>query len=89
MTNILGRLLRMIENAIVEERQISVCTQQGNNRTMSSFVPTECECENSIYVTGEDYSINIDKAGCIIAYDPTDEEFILKCDNVNYYLAMI
>lgn len=89
MTKILGQLTEMIDAAIVEGREISVCTEHGKNRTMSSFVPTECDLENSIYMVGENYSLNLDKEGCVMKYDPEEEEFLVKCDDVKYYLAII
>ena len=89
MTNILRQLMGMIDAAIVEGREISVCTEHGENRTMSSFIPTEYDMGESIYMMGDNYSLNLDKEGCVIGYDPEEEEFLIKCDKVKYYLAII
>ena len=89
MTNILGQLMETIDAAIVEGREISVCTEHGKNRIMSSFIPTEYDMEDGIYIAGENYLLNLDKEGCVMNYDPEEEEFLVKCDNVKYYLAII
>ena len=89
MTNILGQLMEMIDAAIVEGREISVCIEHGKNHIISSFIPVECNMDESIYMVGDDYSLDLDKEGCEMEYDPEEEEFLVKYDKVKYYLAII
>ena len=90
MANIFGQLSKMVEIAIEKQRRISVCIQHQHNYIMSSFVPSNYDySENGFHVTDGDYSLSLDEEDCIISYDPIDEEFVLTCENVKYYLALI
>lgn len=88
MTQILGQLSGMVESAIVNQRELVICTQHGNNRTMTSFVPSEFELDDCIYITGDNYSLNLEMKESTIFYDSLEEEFQLLCGNVIYYIGL-
>lgn len=88
MMQILGQLGDMVESAIVEQKEIIICTEHGNNHTMNSFIPSELELDDSIYITGDNYSLNLEIEGSVISYDSLEEEFKISYDNVNYYIGL-
>lgn len=89
MTYILGKFRKVIEDAIVEGREISVCLRHNNNSLMSSFRPTEVEVGSYIYIVGDNYSLNISIDGIYMEYDEVDDEFHLLSNNVDYYIGVI
>ena len=88
MMQIIGQLGDMVESAIVEQRELVICTEHGNNHTMNSFIPSELELDDSIYITGDNYSLNLEIEESVISYDSQEEEFTVTCDNVNYHIGL-
>ena len=81
-----NNFLKMVNEKIEGEEMLTVAMECNGVHIMDSITPDVAYIDDSIYITGGWFSLNID-GDFEIDYDDYEDEYIVRCGDTAFYFS--